>query len=175
MALSNLRFIPLHTTRSLQNVTHWVLTKYFLTLASHLTKVRYLKPFLLHKQHVNRHVSMTSNDPPSLRIGGNATGRSSKLRASIRHAVLHKFEGVGWFMESQRIMHVIQVTWPASPLSVSQDTLTVTATRNYFFGSAFSEATPSRLTHNPTVNNTLALTTLVIKTFVGVPLVKEDN
>lgn len=78
-------------------------------------------------------------------------------------------------MESQRIMHVIQVTWPASPQSVSQDTPTVTGTCNYFFGTVFSEANPSRLTRNPTVNNTLALTALVIKTFVGVALVKEDN
>lgn len=67
------------------------------------------------------------------------------------------------------------VTWSASPQSVSQDTLTVTGTRNYFFGTAFSEANPSMLTHNPTVNDTLALTARVIKTFVGVPLLKEDN
>lgn len=78
-------------------------------------------------------------------------------------------------MESQRIMHAIQVIWSASPWSASRGTLTVTGTRNYLFGTAFSEANPSRLKHNPTVKNTLALTALVIKTFVGVPLVKEDN
>lgn len=71
--------------------------------------------------------------------------------------------------------HACYTSYLASPQSVSQDTLTATATRNYFFGTAFSEANPSRLTHKPTVNNTLALTALVIKTFVGVPLVKEDN